>query len=79
MAGDSLLASQVAGSTNQFGGVFTATAKGTDVTAPQISFPTDTTVDQDAAFDALADVSATDNADGDVSSSLQVVGSVDTS
>lgn len=69
----------VVGSTNQFGGVFTATAKGTDVTAPQISFPTDTTVDQDAAFDALADVSAADNADGDVSSSLQVVGSVDTS
>ncbi len=69
----------VVGSVNQFGGVFVATAKGTDVTAPQISFPTDTTVDQDAAFDALSDVTAVDNADGDVSSSLQVVGSVDTS
>jgi hypothetical protein len=68
----------VVGSVNQFGGVFTATAKGTDVTAPKISFPTDTTLDQDAAFDALAQVSATDNADGDVSGSLQVVGSVDT-
>jgi|GEM_PF-915814 hypothetical protein len=68
----------VVGSVNQFGGVFTATAKGTDVTAPQISFPADTTVDQDAAFDALSGVTAVDNADGDVSGSLQVVGSVDT-
>jgi len=68
----------VVGSVNQFGGFFEATAKGTDVTAPQISFPTDTTVDQDASFDALAHVTATDNADGDVSGSLQVVGSVDT-
>lgn len=69
----------VVGSVNQFGGVFEATAKGTDVTAPKISFPTDTIVDQDAGFDALAQVTATDNADGDVSGSLQVVGSVDTS
>jgi hypothetical protein len=68
----------VVGSVNQFGGVFTATAKGTDTTAPVITFPDTTSVDQDSSFDALSGVEAVDNTDGDVSGSLQVVGSVNT-
>lgn len=68
----------VVGSVNQFGGVFTATAKGTDTTAPVITFPDSTTVDQNTTFDALSGVKATDNTDGDVSASIQVVGSVTT-
>lgn len=69
----------IVGSVNQFGGVFTATAKGTDTKAPVITVPVGTTVDQDGAFDALAGVTAVDDSDGDVSSGLQVAGSVDTS
>jgi hypothetical protein len=66
------------GSVNQFGGVFTATPKGTDTKAPVITVPASTTADQDSTFDALAGVQAIDDSDGDVSSSLQIVGSVDT-
>ncbi|PKQ32002.1 MAG: hypothetical protein CVT62_06360 [Actinobacteria bacterium HGW-Actinobacteria-2] len=68
----------VVGSVNQFGGVFTASAQGTDTVAPVIDLPANTTVDQNTTFDALDKVKATDNTDGDVSASIQVAGSVNT-
>ncbi|WP_300683635.1 LamG-like jellyroll fold domain-containing protein [Nocardioides sp.] len=66
------------GTVDQFGGVFVASAGGTDVTAPVITVPATTTLSVGATFDPLAEVSAKDNVDGDVTSSLQVLGSVDT-
>ncbi len=66
------------GTVDQFGGIFLASAAGTDTTAPTITFPADTTVAQGDTFDPLDGVKATDNSDGDVSDSLTVYGSVDT-
>ncbi|MEO3742553.1 LamG-like jellyroll fold domain-containing protein [Plantactinospora sp. B5E13] len=66
------------GSADQFGGIFTATAAGTDVTPPVLTVPASTTVKQNTAFDPLAGVTARDNTDGDVTDRIQVVGTVDT-
>jgi len=66
------------GSVDQFGGVFTATAAGTDVTPPVLTVPASTSVKQGTEFDPLAGVKAVDNTDGDVTDRIQVVGTVDT-
>ncbi|MDM4762276.1 Ig-like domain repeat protein [Galbitalea sp. SE-J8] len=66
------------GDVEQYGGVFVATAAGSDTTAPVLTLPADTTVPQDEPFDALAGVTATDDSDGDVTASVQVAGAVDT-
>ncbi|MCW3815891.1 DUF5011 domain-containing protein [Micromonospora sp. DR5-3] len=66
------------GSADQFGGIFTATAAGTDVTAPVLTVPATTSVKQGQAFDPLAGVTAVDNTDGNVTDRIQVVGTVDT-
>ena len=66
------------GSIDQFGGIFTATAAGTDSTPPVLTVPASTTVEQGSSFDPLTGVSARDNTDGDVTSRIQMVGSVDT-
>ena len=59
--------------------LFTATAAGTDVTAPQITLPAGaTTVTVGDPFDPLAGVSAWDESDGDVTASVEVHGTVDT-
>ncbi len=60
-------------------GLFTATDAGTDATAPVISFPASTVIKQGTSLDLLAGVSAKDAVDGDVTDSLSVHGSVDTS
>ncbi|TYL50080.1 DUF5011 domain-containing protein [Nocardioides sp. BGMRC 2183] len=64
----------------QFGGVFVATAAGTDVTAPELTLPEESAneVEVGVAFDPMAGVSATDDTDGDVSAAVEVVGLVDT-
>ncbi|MFE9653221.1 LamG-like jellyroll fold domain-containing protein [Micromonospora sp. NPDC006431] len=66
------------GSVDQFGGIFTATAAGTDVTAPVLTVPATTSVKQGQAFDPLAGVTAVDNTDGDVTNRIQVIGTADT-
>ncbi|MBY8872357.1 DUF5011 domain-containing protein [Micromonospora sp. PLK6-60] len=66
------------GSADQFGGVFVATAAGTDVTPPVLTVPASTTVEQGRAFDPLAGVTAVDNTDGDITDRIQVIGAVDT-
>ncbi|MFU8851530.1 LamG-like jellyroll fold domain-containing protein [Micromonospora sp. SL1-18] len=66
------------GSVDQFGGMFIATAAGTDVTAPVLTVPASTSVKQDEVFDPLAGVTAVDNTDGDVTDRIQVIGTVDT-
>jgi len=48
-----------------------------DTTAPVFSGVEDTTVLRDESFDPLAGVSATDDVDGDVTSSIEVAGTVD--
>ncbi|NPC98090.1 LamG-like jellyroll fold domain-containing protein [Nocardioides sp. zg-DK7169] len=58
--------------------VFTAQPAGTDTTAPVITAEAQTTLTHGAVFDALAGVTATDATDGDVSSEIRVVGTVDT-
>ncbi|VXC05774.1 LamG-like jellyroll fold domain-containing protein [Citricoccus sp. K5] len=67
-----------AGETEQMG-VFTAVAAGTDTVAPELTVPEAATLTVGDEFDPLAGVSATDNTDGDVTASVQVIGSVDTS
>ncbi|XKH53009.1 S-layer homology domain-containing protein [Citricoccus nitrophenolicus] len=67
-----------AGETEQMG-VFTAVAAGTDTVAPELTVPEAVTLTVGEDFDPLAGVSATDNTDGDVTASVQVIGSVDTS
>ncbi|MER6971034.1 LamG-like jellyroll fold domain-containing protein [Nocardioides sp. NPDC000445] len=69
---------QTLGSIDQFGGVFLATAAGTDATPPVLTVPASTTIEVGAEFDPLDGVSATDNTDGDLTSAIQVSGSVDT-
>lgn len=66
------------GTADQFGGVFVATAPGTDLAAPVIKVPDATTVTEGDPFDPMTGVTATDDTDGDVTDSVQVVGSVDT-
>ena len=48
-----------------------------DTEAPVISGVDDATILRDTSFDALEGVSATDNVDGDVTSAIEVAGSVD--
>lgn len=59
-------------------GVFTAVAEGTDVEAPEIRLPDDATIHVGDAFNPMSDVTASDNTDGDLTSEIQVIGSVDT-
>ncbi|MGO1183464.1 MAG: LamG-like jellyroll fold domain-containing protein [Micrococcaceae bacterium] len=59
--------------------VFTATAAGTDVTAPELTVPERTEVSVGESFDPLAGVSATDDTDGDLTAEVEVIGAVDTS
>lgn len=66
------------GTADQFGGVFVATAPGTDLTAPVIKVPDATIVTEGDPFDPMTGVTATDDTDGDVTANVQVVGSVDT-
>ncbi|AGF72165.1 immunoglobulin-like domain-containing protein [Corynebacterium halotolerans] len=66
------------GSTRQFA-VFTARDAGTDTTAPELSVPSeDLVVRAGEQVDLLDGVTATDDVDGDVSSSIEVIGNVDT-
>ncbi|WP_340539592.1 Ig-like domain repeat protein [Nocardioides sp. GXZ039] len=67
----------------QFGGVFVATAAGTDVTAPVLTVPSgadnpDNVVEVGVAFDPMAGVTAIDDSDGDVTADVEVSGLVDT-
>lgn len=66
------------GTVDQFGGVFIATAGGTDVTAPTLTVPPTTTLTVGDTFDPMSGVSAEDDTDGDVTEQVQVTGSVDT-
>lgn len=58
-------------------GVFTATTAGTDDVAPELTVPEAATIAAGEAFDPMAGVSATDNADGDLTGSLQVITDLD--
>ncbi|WP_238567703.1 DUF5011 domain-containing protein [Bifidobacterium stellenboschense] len=60
-------------------GVSQIADKTTDTTAPVFKGVDDVTVDFGAAFDPLAGVTASDDVDGDVTSSITVEGAVDTS
>ncbi|MFC8733182.1 LamG-like jellyroll fold domain-containing protein [Luteimicrobium sp. NPDC057192] len=66
------------GEVDQFGGFFVASAAGTDVTPPVITFPASSSVGQGEVFDPLAGVTAKDDTDGDVTAALTVTGTVDT-
>ncbi|MDQ6523349.1 LamG-like jellyroll fold domain-containing protein [Nocardioides sp. LHD-245] len=66
------------GSLPQFGTVFRATAAGTDVTAPTIEVPAETTLTVGDRFVAKDGVTATDDVDGDLTTQMEVVGDVDT-
>jgi hypothetical protein len=67
------------GTVDQFGGIFIAGSGGTDTTAPVITVPASTTLTVGDPFDPMTGVTATDDVDGDVTGSVQVLGSVDTS
>ena len=69
---------EVLGLVDQFGSLFRATAAGTDGEAPVLTVPPATTIEVGASFDPLDGVTAVDNADGDVSDRVQVIGDVDT-
>src|SRR5699024_6459202 len=58
-------------------GVFTATTAGTDDVAPELTVPEAATIAAGDAFDPMAGVSATDNADGDLTGSVQVITDLD--
>src|SRR5699024_11857817 len=63
--------------TRQFA-VFTARDAGTDSTAPELNVPSDDIiVEAGSAADLLAGVTATDDVDGDVTDSIEVVGNLD--
>ena len=65
------------GQTRQFA-VFTARDAGTDSTAPELNVPSDDIiVEAGSAADLLAGVTATDDVDGDVTDSIEVVGNLD--
>ena len=59
-------------------GVFTATTAGTDDVAPELTVPEAATIAAGDAFDPMAGVSATDNADGDLTEAVQVMTDLDT-
>lgn len=59
-------------------GVFTATTAGTDDVAPELTVPEAATITAGDAFDPMAGVSATDNADGDLTAAVQVMTDLDT-
>src|SRR5699024_8856101 len=59
-------------------GVFTATTAGTDNVAPELTVPEAATIAAGDAFDPMAGVSATDNVDGDLTGSVQVITDLDT-
>ncbi|MDR7347973.1 hypothetical protein J2S62_002230 [Enteractinococcus fodinae] len=59
-------------------GVFTATTAGTDDVAPELTVPEAATIAAGDAFDPMAGVSATDNADGDLTAAVQVMTDLDT-
>ena len=63
---------------DQFGGIFIATAAGTDITPPVLTVPATTSVKQGQDFDPLVGVTAVDNTDGDITDRIQVIGTVDT-
>ncbi|WP_454084185.1 LamG-like jellyroll fold domain-containing protein [Georgenia sp. Marseille-Q6866] len=69
---------EVLGLVNQFGSLFRATAAGTDREAPVLTVPASTSIKAGAAFDPLEEVTAIDNADGDITGQVQVIGDVDT-
>ncbi|WFP16738.1 LamG-like jellyroll fold domain-containing protein [Citricoccus muralis] len=59
--------------------VFTATAAGTDVTAPELTVPEGSEISVGESFDPMAGVSATDDTDGDLTAEVEVIGAVDAS
>jgi len=67
----------VLGVVNQFGSLFRATAAGTDTVAPVLTVPDVAVTEVGSDFDPLTGVSALDNIDGDLTSAIQVLGSVD--
>ncbi len=73
------LRSQVSGDKTVNSVVDEVTLVRDDVTAPEIAFPESSEVVKGTEFDALAGVTAADDRDGDVTASLTVAGSVDTS
>lgn len=58
-------------------GVFTATTAGTDDVAPELTVPEAATIAAGEAFDPMAGVSETANADGDLTGSVQVITDLD--
>ncbi|WP_366914069.1 LamG-like jellyroll fold domain-containing protein [Nocardioides sp.] len=67
------------GSADQFGGLFVATAAGTDVTAPVLTVPAAATLTVGDTFDPRSGAKALDDTDGDLTAKITVTGSVDTS
>ncbi|PJI86725.1 LamG-like jellyroll fold domain-containing protein [Luteimicrobium subarcticum] len=65
------------GTVDQFGGIFVASAAGTDTAAPVLTVPATTTVQEGDTFDPMAGVTAVDAADGDLTRRVTVVGTVD--
>lgn len=59
-------------------GVFIATTAGTDDVAPEMTVPEVATIAAGDAFDAMTDVSATDNVEGDLTGSVHVITDLDT-
>ncbi|WP_250505024.1 LamG-like jellyroll fold domain-containing protein [Bowdeniella massiliensis] len=68
----------ILGEVHQFGGIFRATAAGTDTEPPVLKVPGAVSIVAGESFDPLAGVSALDNTDGDITDRIQVTGSVDT-
>ncbi|RIJ67039.1 DUF5011 domain-containing protein [Nakamurella silvestris] len=69
---------ELVGTVDQFGGMFLATAAGTDTKAPVLTVPARTDLTVGDIFDPLAGVTAVDDSDGDVKGSIQLIGSVNT-
>jgi hypothetical protein len=67
------------GEIEQFGGIFVASNAGTDTLPPVLAGVSDARVTEGDAFDPRAGVTATDVADGDLTSQVTVTGTVDTS
>src|SRR5690625_2648829 len=58
--------------------VFTATTAGTDDVAPELTVPEAATIAAGESFDSMEGVTATDNADGDLTDDVQVITDLDT-
>src|SRR5690625_2689506 len=58
--------------------VFTATTAGTDDVAPELTVPEAATIAAGESFDSMEGVTATDNADGDLTGDVQVITDLDT-